>query len=496
MTYPAATASRNKTDGAALRTPPQSPDMERALLGALLLDGSAFGQVSDLLDDSSFYRPVHGVVFSAMRALDTRHEPIDVITVTEQLRSMNRLEEIGGGLALTDIADAVPSAANIEYYARVVHEKSILRKLISDCTEASTSAYDPSARADEVFEKLQSRLVQLVGERRGRHAVESRKVLHDTMEYISKLKSTKGQLTGVGSGFDLLDYYTTGFSPGELVIIAARPSMGKTSLAMNIARAASGKYGVPVAVFSLEMEVRQLMLRMLSGEAHIPLMRLRGTAHMNNEQYLRLSEAAGRLAELPIYFDDSAGLGIDMIRARCRQLWMEHKIGLIVIDYLQLITPPKMADNQQQWIAFVSASLKSLAKELSIPIICLSQLSRAPETRGGDRKPMLSDLRDSGAIEQDADVVMFVYRPWVYKDQTKSKKHEIGNREYDITENLAELIIAKNRNGPTGSIPLSFLGEYTMFASFAEDDMPPVEAAAVTAGDDDESDVEPGEVPF
>ncbi len=494
MTY--ASSARTVTDGAALRTPPQSPDMERALLGALLLDGSAFAQVSDLLDDTSFYRPAHGVIFSAMRSLDNRHEPIDLITVTEQLRTMNKLEEIGGGLGVTDIADAVPSAANIEYYARVVHEKAILRKLISLSTEASTSAYDPSARADEVFEKLQSRLVALVGERRGRHAVEAKRVLHDTMEYISKLKSTKGHLTGVGSGFDLLDSYTTGFSPGELVIIAARPSMGKTSLAMNMARAAAGKYGVPVAVFSLEMEVRQLMMRMLASEAHIPLLRLRGTAHMNNEQYLRLSEAAGRLAELPIFFDDSAGIGIDMIRARSRQLWMEHKIGMIVIDYLQLITPPKMADNQQQWIAFVSASLKALAKELSIPIICLSQLSRAPETRGGDRKPMLSDLRDSGAIEQDADVVMFVYRPWVYKEQTKNKKHEIMGREYDITETLSELIVAKNRNGPTGSLPLSFIGDYTMFANFEGDEGLQPEGAIVTAGEDDEGDEEEGGVPF
>jgi len=427
MAYPTAASARTG-DGVALRTPPQSPEMERALLGALLLDGSAFAQVGDLLDDQSFYRPANGIIFNAMRLLDAHHEPIDTVTVSDQLRKANKLEEIGGAQALLDLMDAVPSAANIEYYARAVHEKAILRKLISLSNEASTSAYDPAARADEVFNSLQSRLVELVGERRGRHAVDARKALHDTMEYIATLKSSTGHLKGVGSGFDSMDYYTTGFSPGELVIIAARPSMGKTSLVMNVVRAAAGKHGVPVAVFSLEMEMRQLMLRMLSGEGHIPLMRLRSTAHMNNEQYLRLSEAAGRLSELPIYFDDSAGIGIDMIRARARQMWVEHQIGLVVIDYLQLITPPKMADNQQQWIAFVSASLKALAKELSIPIICVSQLSRAPETRGGDRKPMLSDLRDSGAIEQDADVVMFVYRPWMYKEQTKSKKHEIIDR--------------------------------------------------------------------
>jgi replicative DNA helicase len=224
---------------------------------------------------------------------------------------------------------------------------------------------------------------------------------------------------------------------------------------------------------------------MLSSEAHIPLQKLRTTARLNDEEYLRLAEATGRIGELPIFLDDSAGLGIETLRARARQLWIEHNIGMIVIDYLQLIQPPEMADNQQQWVAFVSASLKSLAKELGIPVICLSQLSRAPETRGGDRKPMLSDLRDSGAIEQDADVVMFIYRPWVYREFTKSKKHEIAGRDYDITENLAEVIIAKNRNGPTGSVPLSFIGKYTMFAELSEGSPPPP-AQSETSSDETE----------
>ncbi|HEY3294855.1 MAG TPA: replicative DNA helicase [bacterium] len=457
-----------------MRTPPQSQESEQALLGALLLDASAFSRVADLLDDKSFYRPAHALVYTAMHELDAHHEPIDLITVTEQLRRMGKLEEIGGPVFLTELAEVVPSAANVEHYARMVHEKAMLRRMISVSNEAAMQAYDSAARADSVFETLQKKLVELLRERRGRHAMKVDDVLHDTMEYISQMKLSREYVTGVPSGFRKLDDLTTGFNAGELVIVAARPSMGKTSLAMNMAVAAAEHKNTPVAVFSLEMETRQLLLRMLSGEANIFLQKLRTTAKLRDEEWTRLVAAAGRLAQLPMYFDDTAGLGIESLRTRARQLWMDHKIGLVVIDYLQLIQPPKMADNQQQWVAFVSSSLKALAKELSIPVICLSQLSRAPETRGGDRKPMLSDLRDSGAIEQDADMVMFIYRPWVYRDQTKVKKYEIANVQYDITEHLAEVIVAKNRNGPTGSVPMSFIGEYTKFADMTGETPPPV----------------------
>jgi replicative DNA helicase len=473
MSSPSRTVSRSFEDTATVgRTPPQSQDMEKALLGALLLDGSAMARVSDLLDETSFYRPVHAIIFMAMRELDTTHEPIDLVTVTEQLRRENRLDEIGGPVYLTELAESIPSAANVEHYARSVHEKALLRRMIQISNETATAAYESAARSDEVFEALQSRLVRLIGERRGRYAVKADTVLHETMEYITHLKSSGDYLTGVGSGYERLDDLTTGFNPGELVIVAARPSMGKTSLAMNMAVAAAARHKTGVAVFSLEMEVRQLMLRMLSCEARIPLQKLRTTARLNDDEYVRLAQGAGRLAELPIFFDDSAGLGIEALRARARQLWIEHKIGMIVIDYLQLIQPPKMADNQQQWVAFVSASLKALAKELKLPIICLSQLSRAPETRGGDRKPMLSDLRDSGAIEQDADVVMFVYRPEVYKDMIKAKKYEIAGQQYDL-EGLAEIIVAKNRNGPTGSVAMAFIGKYTSFETITGETPPP-----------------------
>jgi len=477
MAFPATQSNRSQQDGTQLRTPPQSLEMERALLGAMLLDGKAFPRIGHLIDATSFYRPAHGIIFSAMRELDSRYEAIDLVTVTEELKREEKLEQIGGSVALADLAEAVPSAANIEHYARIVHEKAVLRKLVSLGIESSNDAYEPAARADEVLEGLQSRLVDLIGDRRGQHSVSASDAMHQTMAYVEHMKSREGFLTGIGSGFDRLDDFTTGFSPGELVIVAARPSMGKTTLAMDMAKAAAAKYDKPVAIFSLEMEVRQLVMRMLSGEAHIPLQNLR-TGRLKKDDYIRLSTAAAKLAELPLYFDDQPGLEIGTLRARARQLWMEHDIGMIVIDYLQLIQPPVMADNQQQFVAYLSASLKNLAKELKVPVVCLSQLSRAPETRGGDRRPLLSDLRDSGAIEQDADIVMFVYRPEMYKDFIKGKNYEVAGTEYPI-EGLAEVIVAKNRNGPTGSVPLTFIGKLTTFQPIT------MEAPPVTAGDEE-----------
>lgn len=470
MSYPAMSERSQTPDLLGVKVPPQAPEMERALLGALLSDGAAFARVAHLVEQSSFYRPHHRTLFQCMSELDARREPIDLITVTEELRRAGKLEEIGGVPFISELAAEVPTSANIEHYAGVVHEKALLRNVIALSSEAATSASDPTARADEVFEKVQRELVELIGRRRGRSAMTSWDAVKSTIDHIEYMKTRDTHVHGVSSGFDRLDDFTTGFNPGELIIIAARPSMGKTALAMNIATGAAHRSDARVAIFSLEMDVRQLVLRMLAGEAHIGLQRLR-TGRMSKEEYGRLSMAAGRMADLTMFFDDQPGLEIGALRARARQLWLENKINLIVIDYLQLITPPKMVDNQQQWIAFVSASLKNLAKELKIPIIVLSQLSRATESRGGERKPLLSDLRDSGAIEQDADVVMFVYRPEYYKDLFKGKKdpqYEIGSHSYPI-EGLAEIIIAKNRNGPTGSLALSFIKEYTMFAPLESD---------------------------
>lgn len=488
MAHPAFTERSQSTEMSGARVPPQAPEMERALLGALLSDGGAFARIGHLVEQGSFYKPNHRTLFLCMTELDSRREPIDLITVTDELRRLGKLEEIGGVPFLSELAAEVPTSANIEHYAGVVHEKALLRNVISLSAEAVGAASDPTARADEVFEKVQRELVELIGRRRGRNAMSSLEAVKSTIEHIEFMKSRDTHVHGVSSGFDRLDDFTTGFNPGELIIIAARPSMGKTALAMNIATGAAQRSDARVAIFSLEMDVRQLVLRMLSGEAHISLQRLR-TGRMSREEYGRMSQHAGRLADLHLFFDDQPGLEIGTLRARARQLWLENKINLIVIDYLQLITPPKMVDNQQQWIAFVSASLKNLAKELKIPIIVLSQLSRATESRGGERKPLLSDLRDSGAIEQDADIVMFVYRPEYYKDLFKGKKdpqYEIGSQSYPI-EGLAEIIVAKNRNGPTGSLPLTFIKEYTMFASLESDRTPAPSSADYTVDYGDNS---------
>ena len=447
-------------------TPPHAVEMEKALLGALLLDGSSFARVADLLDEFSFYRPVHAMIYEAVRALDRHHEPIDLVTVCEQLRKDEQLDDIGGAVYLTELAESMPSSANVIHYAAVVQEKAVLRQLIALGTTTSEASYSPDARPSEVLESLQHNMVKLAGQRRAKAAVRIEDALKETLGHIEQIKSGGEYLVGLSSSFDRIDDLTAGFSPGELVIVAGRPSMGKTSLAMNIARSVAG-YGTAVLVFSLEMDVRQLMLRMLSSETKIPLQKLRTTARLTDEEYVRLSERASKLAEIPLFFDDSGSTSIEAIRSRSRQMWMEHKIGMVVIDYLQLILPPKIADSQQQWVAYLSASLKSLAKELGIPVLCLSQLSRAPETRGGDRKPMLSDLRDSGAIEQDADIVMFVYRPEIYKEFIKAKQYEVAGRKYDI-EGLAEIIVAKNRNGPTGNVPLAFLGRFAMFAPITD----------------------------
>ncbi|NUO18610.1 replicative DNA helicase [bacterium] len=484
MAHPATSDRSQNPDLAGVRVPPQAPEMERALLGALLSDGAAFARIAHLVEQASFYRPNHRALFLCMSELDARREPIDLITVTGELRRIGKLDEVGGVPFLSELAAEVPTSANIEHYAGVVHEKALLRNVISLSAEAVGAASDPTARADEVFEKVQTGLVDLIGRRRGRNALSSLEAVKSTIEHIEHMKQREGHVHGVSSGFDRLDDFTTGFNPGELIIIAARPSMGKTALAMNIATGAAHASNARVAIFSLEMDVRQLVLRMLSGEAHISLQRLR-TGRMTKEEYGRLSVHAGRLADLNLFFDDQPGLDMSTLRARARQLWLEYKVDLIVIDYLQLITPPQMVDNQQQWIAYVSASLKNLAKELKIPIIVLSQLSRAPESRGGDRRPLLSDLRDSGAIEQDADVVMFVYRPEYYKDLFKGKKdpqYEIGTQSYPI-EGLAEIIVAKNRNGPTGSLPLSFVKEFTMFAPLESERPAPAFDQSVDFGD-------------
>ena len=319
MAQPAYSERSQQPDMAGVRVPPQSPEMERALLGALLSDGGAFVRIAHLLEPASFYKPNNRTLFQAMADLDLRREPIDLITITDELRRVGKLEEVGGVPFLSEMAAEVPTSANIEHYAAVVHEKALLRNIISMSAKSVSSASDPSARADAVFEQVQRELVDLIGRRRGGNILTSLEAVKTTFEHIEHMKSREGHVHGITSGFDRLDDYTTGFNPGELIIVAARPSMGKTALAMNIATGAAQHGGASVAIFSLEMDVRQLVLRMLAGEAHIGLQRVR-TGRMTKDEYARLSNAAGRLADMNLFFDDQPGLEIGEFRARSRQL--------------------------------------------------------------------------------------------------------------------------------------------------------------------------------
>jgi replicative DNA helicase len=454
------------------RIPPQAVEMEKAVLGAVMIDSDSFIRIRDLLDENCFYQPMHSTIFSAMAQVESAHQPIDLLTVTEALRSMGKLEEVGGELYLAHLTEVVPSSANIEYYAEHVLEKAILRRIIALSAETASNGYESDARSEELLEKLQTQLLQLIGQRRLGGAETIRAVMHETLGQIDSIKKRGEYVSGVGTDFDRLDDITTGFHDGELVVIAARPSMGKTALALNIAHNAAAIYKKPVAIFSLEMDRRQIAMRFLSSDSHINGQKLRSSSKLRTEEFVRLSDAAARLSELPIFIDDSPGVGVTEIRARARQLSLQHHIGLVILDYLQLVQPPKPTDNQQQWIAFVSASMKKLAKELRVPVVMLSQLSRGPEHRGGEHRPMLSDLRDSGAIEQDADVVLFIYRPALYPELYKNKKYKFQNREYDI-EGIAEVIVAKNRNGPTGNFLLSFIKDFAQFENLTEE-LPPV----------------------
>lgn len=453
------------------RIPPQTTEMEKSVLGAVMIHPDSFILIRDLLDETCFYHPINGTIFAAMSRLDSRQKPIDLLTMSEELHDMEKLEEVGGDLYLAQLMDFIPSAAYIEYYAEQVLKKAILRRIISLNATIAADGYEPGADPQELMEKLQAQLTQLANRSRSAPAKTLSTDIRETLDHIDRIKAKDGYVTGIETGFDPLDNLTMGFQNSELIIIAARPAVGKTALALNIAQnAAENNHGV--AFFSLEMDKRQLMMRLLSNESCIDSRRVRSAAKLRNGERQDLTRAAGQLSELQLYIDDTPDIRIADIRARARELRIQHNIGLVVLDYLQLVRPPKFTDNQQQWIAYVSASLKALAKELEIPVIVLSQLSRAPEQRSGEHKPVLSDLRDSGAIEQDADIVLFLYRPELYPNLHKNNKYKFQNREYDI-EGVTEIIVAKNRNGPTGNFLLNFVKKYTSFKPLAEE-APPI----------------------
>ena len=440
----------SQSDGAE-RLPPQAVEAEAAVLGAMLLEQDAISIALEILDDTAFYRDAHRKIFSAIIALYDRNEPTDVITLSEELEKRHELPAVGGSFYLVGLTEGVSTAANVEYHARIVHEKSQGRKLINVATQIASRAYESSEDTAELLDDAERMVFSLTQRDARRGFTQLNPILHDTFENIEKLHEQDSTVTGVPTGFTRLDEMTAGFQRGDLVIIAARPAMGKTALCLNIIRHVAVEAGVGVGLFSLEMTSHQLAQRMLCSEARVDSHLMR-TGRLPGDAWSNLSIAVGALATAPVYIDETPALTVTEMRSRARRLMSEHDdIGLLAVDYMQLMRGPSDAENRQQEISAISRNLKALAKELDVPIVALSQLSRAVETRGGDGRPQLSDLRESGAIEQDADVVLFIYRAARYGDDEEND------------QNQAEIIIGKQRNGPVGTVDLIFVDRFARF---------------------------------
>ena len=429
---------------------PYSLEAERSVLGAILVENSTINQAQEILREDDFYREPHRRIFRVMSSLSERSSAIDPVTVKEELLREGMLDDVGGPAYLASLMDGVPQSANVGYYALIVKEKSILRGLIDAGNKIISTAYSASQETEEILENSERLIMRIAQDQTRTGFVPLKKVADQALKKIESLAEHRQMITGIATGYPSLDEYTSGLQPSDLVILAARPGMGKTSLALNIAQNAAMKEGKRVGIFSLEMSREQLFLRLLTGQARVDAHRLR-TGRLNKEEWARLTGAFGELAGMPIFIDDTAGNSVLEMRAKSRRLKMEMGgIDLIVVDYLQLIRGRGRFENRNQEISDISRSLKELAKDLEIPVMALSQLSRAPEQRGENRRPQLSDLRESGAIEQDADVVMFIYREELYRATEENRGR-------------AQLIIAKQRNGPIGTIDMAFLREYTRF---------------------------------
>ena len=437
------------------RNTPQNISAEQATLGSIILDKESILSCIEILKPDDFYRNAHQTIYQCALDLFEKNQAVDLITLTEELKRRKQLDEIGGASYLTSLMGSVPTAANVIYYAKIVEEKAILRKLINHATQIVTMGYEEQEDARVLLDKAEN-LIFDVSQQKVEHSFSPiKELLTESFEKIEDLYHSDNFITGVPSGFIEFDEITTGFQPSELIIVAGRPSMGKTAFCLNIAQYAAMQHKIPVAIFSLEMSKAQIVQRMLCSEARIDTHALRrGT--MPEDDWPKLSMAAGRLSAAPIYIDDTAGISPLEIKAKARRLKAKNDLGLILIDYMQLIQTGLKIENRQQEISQISRSLKGLARELNVPVIAVSQLSRAVEQRSVQR-PRLSDLRESGAIEQDADLVVFLYREEYYKPKTSKK-------------GIAEAIISKQRNGPTGTLELTFLKEYTRFENLAKID--------------------------
>lgn len=433
-----------------MKVPPYNLEAEQSVLGSMLLSKEASIVACERLKSEDFYKEAHRIIFDVLLEFNENREPADLITVTEALRAKKQLEQVGGVTYLTTLTEVVPTAANISYYCSIVEEKALLRRLINTASSIMSMAYEAKDDAASVLDEAERMIFEIVQKRRVENFHHIKDILLSTFERIEELYNSEGGITGVPTGFPDLDEMTSGLQPSDLILIAARPSMGKTSFALNIAANAAIRYKIPVAIFSLEMSKEQLVQRLLCSESNVDSHRLR-TGKLEDDDWPRLARAMGPLSEAPIYIDDTPGISSLNLRAKARRLKAEKGLGLIVIDYLQLMSGKGSSENRQQEISDISRSLKALARELSVPVIALSQLSRAPEVRA-DHRPILSDLRESGSQEQDSDVVAFLYRDDYYNPDTEKK-------------NIAEVIIAKQRNGPTGVVELAWLSRFTKFAS-------------------------------
>ena len=432
-----------------MRSLPQSIEAEQSVIGAMIIDKSAIAQVFEKLNEDDFYRDGHKVICKAIREMYAKDMAVDLVTILEYLKTTDMLDKAGGVTYISELSSSVPTTANLSSYIKIVEEKSTLRKLIKASTSIIEESYNSGGDVEKVIDLAQKKVFDIAEKKDSKEYEALSDVLERGFLEIERLFNNRGAITGVGSGIKDSDAKTSGFQKGDMVLIAARPSMGKTTFSLNIAENAALKEGKSVVIFSLEMSKEQLAYKLLCSQANVDMLKLR-TGNLEDDDWERIARATGPLANAKIYIDDTAGISVMDMRSKCRKIKMEHGIDMILIDYLQLMSGSAGSDNRQQEVSEISRSIKALAKEMECPVIALSQLSRAPEQRA-DHRPMLSDLRESGSIEQDADVVMFLYRDEYYNKETEEK-------------GIGECIIAKQRNGPVGTVKMAWIGAHSKFA--------------------------------
>jgi len=441
------------------KVPPHNTEAEQAVLGGVFLRTDIFHTLVDTISDEDFYSPVHRKIYQAFQELYRRSEPIDLVTVAEYLQGRGELDEVGGTVYLASLADTIASAANAVFHAQIVRDKSTRRRLIQTSSEILTDCFEAGEETEALLDRAEQQIFS-IAESKGKPVFMGSKDLVKRVFEQLEIRAGQGDLvTGVPTGYTEFDRMTAGLQKSDLIILAARPSMGKTALALNMGMRAAAMHGVPVAVFSLEMSMEQLMMRMLGSYGRVDMSRLR-SGYLNDEDWSRLYQSADELSKAPIFIDDTPALTTMEIRARCRRLKADKGVGLVIVDYLQLMRSSRNSDSREQEISDISRNLKALAKELQVPVIALSQLNRKVEERS-DKRPMLSDLRESGAIEQDADVIVFIYRDAAY-----------NKAEDNPNKNIAEIIIGKQRNGPVGTLRLAYFGQYTVFDNLTEVGIP------------------------